>query len=215
MSETNIQNPETNLAPLERLNAAAAAHNFPLDPEHASRLVEDAARTASLGELTSNIFEYDGLQIGRPVLMSVSGVPRSLISRIDFVPQVDKDSDVIANPHPQRGSTTPITLMGIGAFQDFVLMADAGLIPKPERFFGTTNPTMAKIAKRIGFVETPRMTDGVIATYEDVAARVFSSEILDIQHRLEERLQRIGQATSASVVEHWNRKQFPPHPFSV
>jgi hypothetical protein len=186
MSETNIEI-KTDLSPSERLFDAASTRGFELDKERADRLVKKAEYTASLGELTSYIFEENGLQIKHPIRMGVSGVPISNVSRLDFLPQVDKDSNIVANPTPQRGSTTQITLMGIEAFQDFVLVADAGLVEKPDRFFGTTNPTMAKFAERLGFEKTPRVTDGVTATFEVVAEKIFSPEILEIQQRLEER----------------------------
>jgi hypothetical protein len=197
MSEIKIKKIEINEpTPLESLQTAGLAYNFNLEPNRARRLIELANYTASLGDRTENIFEENGLQIKRPVRMGVSGVPLSHTSRLDFLPIVDKDSNIVANPTPQRGSTTQITLMGIEAFQDFVLMADSGLIEKPESFFGITNPTMARFAKRVGFTDT-RLDRFITATYEDVAARIFSPEIIDTQHRLEERQAVLAAGTLA------------------
>lgn len=187
MTKTNIEKTETKLTPTEQLFITASKHGFELNQDRADRLVKKAEYTASQGDITSYIFEENGLQIKHPIRMSASGIPLSSVSRLDFLPQVNKDSNIVANPTPQRGSTTQITLMGIEAFQDFVLMADAGLVEKPDRFFGNTNPTMARFAKRVGFVQTPKLADGVTATYDDVAERIFSPEILEIQQQLERR----------------------------
>jgi hypothetical protein len=197
MSETKTVEKVVSLSPVEQLFEAASTFGFELDQERADRLVKKAEYTESLGDRTSFIFEENGLQIKRPVRMGVSGVPLSnSASMLDFIPQVDKDSNIIVNPNPQRGSTTQITLMGIEAFQDFVLMAEARLVPKPERFYGNTNPTMARFAKRVGFTDT-RLDRFITATYEDVAARIFSPEIIDTQHRLEERQAVLAAGTLA------------------
>lgn len=189
---------ETDLTAQEQLVAAATARSFELDPDRADRLAEQARLAASRGNTTRHVFVQDGLIIGRPdMLDDVDRVPHALTSRLDFVPKVNKDDDVIAYSEPHRGKTTEFTLAGIGAFQDFVLLADAGLLPKPERFSDLTNPTMAKFAQRLGFVKIPH-TGWVTATYEDVASRVFSPEILEVQQRLQQR-QAATAATAGSL----------------
>lgn len=198
MTEINTAKTETGLTAHEQLATAAAARGFALDPVRAARLAEKAKLTNSLGDTTRHIFHQDGLIIGRPYLLDdVDGVPKGLTSRLDFVPKVEKDDNVIAYSEPHRGKTTEFTLAGIGAFQDFVLLADAGLLPKPEIFSDLTNATMAKFAQRLGFVKIPH-TGWVTASYEDVAKRVFSPDILEIQQRLEQR-QAAAAAAAGSL----------------
>ena len=143
------------------------------------------------GEKTRYIYNKDGLIVKRPMPMRVGAFASSKMSRIDFMPIVGNDN-TIANPHPQRGKTSEITLSGIYAFQDFVLLTDVGLVEKPERFFGITNPTMARFAKRVGFEPTPTYEDGVTASFETVAERVFSPEMTALEQMLHARLGNVA-----------------------
>jgi len=176
----------------ERVMVAATARGFELDTNGIDRIVGLTEHMPNNGA----IFTENGLKISPPGLVQASGVPTKSTSWIDFMPQLRNDNvTVIFETTPQqRGKTTQITLMGIEAFQDFVLLADAGLVTKPERLFGITNPTMAKFAKRLGFEDTPALSGGVIADYDVVASNIFSSEMLDTQQRLKQR-----QATMAAV----------------
>lgn len=202
MSEINTNYPDNHEESLEvsdRVLAAASMRGYPLQPSRLDSLTSIAKRCASVPEGDRIVFNENGLMVKRPLMMGISGVKPGQISYLDFLPIVE-GSDIVANSLPQRGSTTAITLMGIEAFQDFVLLADSGLVPKPDKFFGTTNPTMANFARRIGFESTPKLEGGVIAGYDVVAERVFSSEVLDIQNRLTERqaVVRAGQLALAS-----------------
>ncbi len=199
MSEINVAQIESTPTTVKRITSAARFRGYELDSSRKENLLKVIEINSKIPENDRLVFHENGLMIRRPLLSSVSGIKPCQISFLDFLPIVDKDSDIVANPHPQRGSTTQITLMGIEAFQDFILMADAGLVPKPNKFFGTTNPTMAKFARRVGFESVPKLAEGVIADYDAVAERIFSPEIIDVQRRLEMRQTALAAGNLALI----------------
>lgn len=152
------------------------------------------------GEKTPIIYNKDGLIVKRPIPMRVGSFASDKMSRIDFIPIVG-DDNTIANPHPQRGKTSEITLSGIRAFQDLVLLSDAGLVEKPERFYGLTNPTMARFAKRVGFVPTPSYENGVTVSFDTVAERIFSPEIARVEQMLQARLGNVAVSAKIKLLQ--------------
>lgn len=180
MTEIRYELPERDRATADLIAKAATARGLKLSHERLQNLV-------TYNKYLREIFNRDGLMVNRPRPIRGRGFSFEKASMIDFIPTVG-DENTVANPHPQRGKTSEITLKGIHAFQDFVLLTDAGQIDKPDGFYGTTNPTMARFARRIGFEPMPLYENGVIASFETVAERVFSPEMAEIEKKLQTRL---------------------------
>jgi hypothetical protein len=186
--EVGVEDIEVVVQQRHLLVSAATARDFELDSERMSDLIGLARSLQSQDTCLDGIYSNSGLTIGIPCPVRISGVPPGQISVIDFTPTPNGEEKSVCQP--RRDKTTEITLVGIRAFQDFILLADAGLALKPDMFFGTTNETMGRIAERLGFEPTPKMHSGVIADYDDVGSQLFSVEIKELQQRLERRLEK-------------------------
>lgn len=194
MAEIQHELPERDRATADLIAQVATARGLELSENRLLNLVaynEYLQRNLSDSEKhdikTILIYNRDGLKVNSPRPIRGRGFSFEKASMIDFIPIVG-DENTVANPHPQRGKTSEITLKGIHAFQDFVLLTDAGQIEKPDSFYGMTNPTMARFARRIGFEPMPSYENGVIASFETVAERVFSPEMAEIEKKLQTRL---------------------------
>lgn len=95
--------------------------------------------------------------------------------------------------------------MAIRGIQNYLLLADAGVIEKPAILFGVTNPQMAIIAERIGLLsEIARHNPGkpaeahqkmremarleVSGSFDEISRRAFSAETQRLEHLLARRL---------------------------
>ncbi|HVQ44415.1 MAG TPA: hypothetical protein VMT30_05620 [Candidatus Saccharimonadia bacterium] len=161
--------------------STAREYEIPLDLDRLKRLVEVARdKVTNKSEFSGQESPYDneGLIIHPPDLEDES------TSRIDFLPPSTANGVVARTP--QREDMTRIMLMGIRGMQDYLLLVDAGYIARPTKIRGKTNPTMATIAKRFGFVAADPMPDEsmpdskqitVEASFDDIHEHMLSPEI--------------------------------------
>lgn len=109
------------------------------------------------------------------------------IAGIDFMPIIGEFGTSI--PHPEY--VTRFAHNGIEGLQNYVLLVEAGRLPKPERLVGATNATMAHVAARVGFMSySARWQDAirVSGTFEEIREQVFSEDILRLDDLLTRRL---------------------------
>lgn len=199
--EARVEDIELGLQQQQSLTVAAAKRGHDLDNVRMGELIELARNIEAQDSHLDGIYNNLGLSIGLPCSVRISGVHRrGRVSHVNFTPTPAGEEKSVCQP--RRDKTSEIALTGIKAFQDFILLADAGLAYKPDMFYGTTNETMRRIAQRLGFEPTPKMSGGVIAEYDDVASQLFSAETIALQQRLVRRL-----AKSAGSLATQNRLQ--------
>lgn len=188
------------------IDVATARDGFELQPERLERLLDVLQRNWLRGFHEGYSYNELGLRVHTPVLVHNNEVSEN-VSIIDFMPTTQEDEDngsINGRTYAQRGQAARFTVMGIEAFQDFVILADAGLVEKPEKFSGYTNETMAIFAKRAGFEMTKKHEDDemadVKAAYETVASRVFSPKIISLHQRMTDRLaEQASRADQAAL----------------
>jgi hypothetical protein len=197
MAETNTDRLHIPTEITEQLAFAASARGLDFTDERAVRL-HDAYLTTSFGnpdlEILPGTFENQGLKI-RPA--QKIGVGGGILDTawLDFLPKLLGDEKGSASPRPEK--VIPIILQAIDAFQNYIILTDAGIIVKPERFMGNTKPTMAKVAKRIGFEPVPKHSLYIAAAYDTVVDNMFSERVTNIQDML---LQRQSVAPSMGLL---------------
>jgi|GEM_PF-2557350 len=129
------------------------------------------------------------------------------VGEVDFTPIFEEEEDdwVIgdAAASPEHASET--SLRGIRGLQNYVLLADAGVIQRPEILYGNTNPEMAIAAERFGMLSdiarqdagNPKQTHEqmrqmeklkISANFDEVGQRVFSADVQRLERILTRRL---------------------------
>lgn len=135
-------------------------------------------------------YEFSHRDLDISLVCQYPGSPRYPDANVDFYPSGEADRNI--------SYATPIILDAITALQDYCLLVEAGFIKQPRVLRGYTNPTMARIAQRIGFVITAEdNAEGATglttteAPYEDLKAAIFSEKIRYTAKRLQQRLERL------------------------
>lgn len=122
-----------------------------LGPERLESLTQEGeelhritlAQEAGYQTIKSYFFD-NGLQVS----LCFSTKPDTSCAVVDFFPSVDGDT-VIA---PRKSQASKIINQGLVSLQNYILLAESGYIRKPLVIEACTNPTMAMLAKRVGFV---------------------------------------------------------------
>lgn len=191
--------------PTTELNNLASSYGVELNEARLTSLAEVAAYYDEVhgnGQELRNYYDDDnGLKIGLPgdkiERCNNTAFSSPGLSRVDFTPA--------GVPIHMPTEASSFLRSGIHGLQNFVLLAEAGYVQKPAVFYGETNPQMAKVAERIGFTVTNRVenkrgdapyADVVIASFEDIKARVFSREIQRLDALIAKRL--MGKVAGSS-----------------
>jgi len=172
---------------MSTLGACAASFDLQLTD---SRL---AGLTSSAGTYLKSTIETGSLQAGFKkdglIISKATDVPdQPSYSSVHFTPRLPGERRGGATT-PQRGHATAISLSGVCAAQDYVLLCEAGYIEPPEIFLGHTNQTMARVAARLGF-EPYGDLGKVGVQYETLREKVFSPDTRELQIVLSRRLGR-------------------------
>jgi hypothetical protein len=152
---------------------------------------------AALESMRLSEFNSRGVIIKRPFQRRFGGISGD-ISSIHFLPELDDNP--VHKARPNRSRTSEIVSVGIRGLQNYIALADTGIIKPPDGFTNSTNPVMQKVAERVGFEQVKSMPDMVYADYQTVADRVFSPDVIALQERLENRLSRIAAGAGALTV---------------
>lgn len=173
------------------------------------RGIDDPARLAGLDEKVRGILERNGTDAGsyRENGLMIGAVVKHpdgyTASEVHFAPKTPTQMHG-ATKTATRGEAPTVILKGIQAMQNYVLLADAGVVNPPETIFGlTNNDAMAKTAERIGFETTrlPGKSGGQLSgRFEDIRTAVFSPEIQRLEQVLEKRLARTAQAVGSTAI---------------
>ena len=180
MSETTDLTKEVNTDINERLASSARTRGIELDDQRLDEL--SLLAESQLGTGTDHNFASHGVRIRKPVLMMGRNGFKGMVSTIHFLPELS--DTVVHKAAPNRARSSEIALEGMRGLQNYVLLADTGLIEPPVRFMNSTNPTMARVAQRIGFEPVPGNPSQFYADYSTVADAIFSEEILALQDKL-------------------------------
>lgn len=120
---------------------------------------------------------------------------------INFMPRTEKYPR--GATVTQRGEGSRVMLQGIRVMQDYVLLADAGVLAPPDVFEGTTNNAqMAKVAERLGFQAADDWDDTgkVSGDFDVIRKRVFSPKVRQVEQVLERRLARTTATVGATAL---------------
>ena len=205
--EQRAEMPEPDVA----LRAAADARGVALDPDRLLQLTQ-AAHNLLQREKYPNIPPYQAafydrvneLQVGGTAFNQRFGVAAA---SLDFHPPLPEEADldlVIGATTPQPEHATLFLSMVLRGMQNYALLVEAGIVPKPDILYGTTNPQMAIAAERCGLLsdlarrypDRPALAHKLMreehmlevsGSFDDVSARLFSDETKRLQNVLDRR----------------------------
>jgi hypothetical protein len=151
---------------------------LPIDAEKARILKDIVAVHGPNGSFVENDLSIH-CDVDQENRFRVAPVPEAdmpkkgaLIARIDFMPR--------GSSEPSDTERSQRMVMGFEALEDFVTLAELGLVLKPDFLVGDTNEVMAKISERVGF-SNKAIGDGA----PHYSSHVVYAKYDDLKHGLE------------------------------